>query len=286
MTTHTSISTSAVLVEVHISVWTANLIDRKVTDELLVGKNAVTGAAQVKKNLMAGTSERKDIADYAAGCRLWHNQRTMPWADKGQRLLPTSLYMEYKQELNQRKENFTDMVTNFLANYDNLVSIAQNYMGDLFNADDYPSADAIADKFGFQYVFSPIPQSGDFRLDIPAQELEEVKAGYEDSFNDRLQDAMKDPWNRLHKLLAGMSSKLNDDGEKKKRFHDSFVDNAVDLCEVLKHMNLTNDPKLEEARRQLQSTMQGRHIEVIKEDQHERSELKRDLDNILGGFDW
>lgn len=283
----TSITTSAVLVEQNISVWTANKLDRSVTDDILTQKKAVHGAAQVRKNLMAGTTERKNIADYAAGCRLWHNQQTMPWADKGVRLLPTSVFMEYKQHSNQRIANFDAMVDNFLANYDNLVAVAENYMGELFNADDYPSKETVADCFDYRVVFSPVPESGDFRLDIPQQELQEVMDGYERNFNYRLAEAMKDPWNRLHKLLTNMSNKLDDTGSTtKKRYHDSLIDNALDLCDSLKHMNLTNDPELEKARRQLMEAMKGKSIEGLKEEQVERDNLKRDLDKILGGFDW
>jgi len=52
-----------------------------------------------------------------------------------------------------------------------------------------------------------VPESGDFRLDIPAQELADVKAGYENSFDQRLKEAMREPWNRMHKLLSKMSAK-------------------------------------------------------------------------------
>jgi len=281
-----SISSSAVLVEQNISVWTANKLDRTVTEEVLVAKNAVSKSGQFRKNLMAGTTERKDIADYAAGCRLWHNMNTMPWADKGVRLLPSSLFMDYKVEANKRRDNFNFMTEAFLKNYDNLVGIASNYMGDLFNADDYPTVDAVAECFNYRLVFSPVPEAGDFRLDIPQDDLTEVMSDYNEQFDRRLQEAMAEPWQRLHKLLANMSNKLDDTGESKKRYHDSFVDNAVDLCDMLKHMNLTNDPKLEQARLELRKAMTGIHIETLKEDSVSRNDLKRDVDKILGGFDW
>ena len=71
-----SITSSTLLVELNISVWTANKLDRDTTNKVTADNNAVAGAGQFRKNLMAGTSLRKEIADYAAGCRLWHNART------------------------------------------------------------------------------------------------------------------------------------------------------------------------------------------------------------------
>ena len=285
-----SITSSAVLVEMNLSVWTANKLDRKVTSELLTANNAVAGAAQVRKNLMAGTTARKDIADYAAGCRLWHNTRTLPWADKGVRMLPTSLFMEYKMEANKRRDTFNMMVTTFLKQYPQLVLIANTYMQGLFDKDDYPSVDAIRELFGFRLVFSPVPEAGDFRLDVPQKDLEEIKGDYEESFNTRLADAMKEPWNRLHKMLTGMSDKLEDSagGEDapKKRYHDSLITNADDMCELLKHLNITNDPKLEQARKDLKASIAGVSVETLKDSASARDSLKRNVDAVLKQFEW
>lgn len=78
-----SISASAVLVELNISVWPASKIDREMTEQVNTGASAVRDASQTKKNLFAGTSLRKDIEKFAARVRLYHNTHTLPWADKG-----------------------------------------------------------------------------------------------------------------------------------------------------------------------------------------------------------
>ena len=286
-----SISSSAVLTELNISVWTANKLDKGATEAVLSSNNAVSGSAQVRKNLMAGTDKRKKLADYAARIRLYHNQSTLSWSDKGARLLPTSMFMDYKQTMNVMRDNFYKMMDDFLGNYDALVANAQLHMGSLFNADDYPDRDAVAGKFGFKLVFSPLPESGDFRLDIPAAEIAELSSSYELQFNDRLTDAMREPWERLHKVLEHMSEKLTDtkdaSGEEtKKRYHDTLITNAQELCAMLTHLNVTKDPQLEAARRELEITMLGADIEDIKERPEVRSSLKTKVDDILGKFNW
>ena len=285
-----SITSSAVLVEMNISVWTANKLDKGETDKVIASASAVKDAAQVRKNLMAGTSMRKDIADYVAGCRLWHNTRTLPWADKGARLLPTSMFMEYKAEANVRRETYNRMVDNFILNYPSLVQTAQNYLGGLFKEEDYPSVDEVRSKFGFRLVFSPVPQSGDFRLQIAEQDLQDLRQQYEDNFNDRLADAMREPWDRLHKLLGDMSKKLTDsqdeEEQSKKRYHDTLITNATSLCGLLTHLNVSKDPQLEEARRALEQTMFGADIDTIKESPEFRASMKSKVDAILNKFEW
>ena len=284
-----SITSSAVQVEMNISVWTANKLDKSATEKVVADNSAVQNAAQVRKNLMAGTSLRKDISDYAAGCRLWHNTRTLPWADKGARLLSTSLFLDYKTEANIRRDTFNKMVDNFCTNYPALVQTSHNYLGTLFNPEDYPSVDEVRSKFGFRLVFSPVPESGDFRLQVAEQDLQDLRQQYEENFSSRLADAMREPWDRLHKLLISMSEKLTDvegDDESKKRYHDTLITNAQTLCSLLTHLNVTKDPKLEQARRDLELTMLGADIDAIKESPEVRKGMKDKLDAILKQYEW
>jgi hypothetical protein len=283
-----SISSSALLVELNISVWPASKLDREVTDKVNTDASAVRGASQTKKNLFAGTSLRKDISDFAARVRLYHNKHTLPWADKGERMLPTKLFMEYKQTMNGFEQTFNMMCTNFFVEYPRLVADAPNNLGSMYKAEDYPEIEEVRMKFGFRRAVKPIPESGDFRLDIPAHDLAEMKNDYEKQYSDRLAEAMREPWERLHKTLVGMSEKLTDieGDESKKRYHDTLISNPIELCGLLTKLNVTNDPKLEEARRQLELTMLGADIESIKEDADSRSALKSKVDAILQKFEW
>jgi hypothetical protein len=282
-----SISSSAVLVELNISVWPASKVDRETTDAVNTNASAVRDASQTKKNLFAGTSMRKDIDKFAARIRLYHNQHTLPWADKGQRLLPTKLFMEYKQTMDAHEHTFNMMCNNFFIMYPQLVQDASLSLGTMYKASDYPELEEVKGKFGFRRSVDPIPESGDFRLDVSNSDLEDIKAQYESKFTERLSDAMRAPWERLHTTLTAMSEKLTDKGDdEKKRYHDSLLTNAQDLCGLLTKLNVTNDPKLEEARQELERAMVGTSIEAIKEDGFERNALKNKVDAIIGKFDW
>jgi hypothetical protein len=288
-----SISSSAVLVELNISVWTANKLDKGATDSVLMSSSASVGAAQVRKNLMAGTDKRKKIADYASRARLYHNQTTLSWSDKGARLLPTSLFMDYKQNMNVYERNMNTMIQDFYASYVDLIELSKHHMGNLFNANDYPTIEELRSKFGFRLVFSPLPESGDFRLDIPNADMQELATNYESSFNDRLKDAMREPWDKLHKALTHLSEKLTDEevdeqveGKSAKRYHDTLITSNQELCQLLTHLNVTKDPKLEDARRSLELTMLGLDIDDIKEHAEVRGSVKSKVDAILEKFDW
>jgi hypothetical protein len=283
------ISSAAMLVDLNISVWTANKIDRSATQRVAMDSNASHDAGLFRKNLMAGTHLRKEIADYAAACRLWHNTRTLPWADRGSRLLATSLFFDYKTEVNARQTYFMGKVDQFCRDYPVLQAQAQRALGALYSAEDYPSAEEVRTKFGFRLVFSPVPESGDFRLDLPKQELDEMRQQYDAAFDTRLADAMREPWERLKDMLDNMTKKLGtslEDTDTKTRWHETFITNARDMCQMLTHLNVTKDPQLEAARKQLENAIRGVDIEDIKEDVTARSVMKDKLDNLLKQYSW
>ena len=283
-----SISASAVLVELNISVWPASKIDREITDKVNSDAGAVRGASQTKKNLFAGTSLRKDIADFAARVRLYHNQHTLPWADKGERMLPTALFMDYKQTMNGYEQTFNMMCNNFYIEYPRLVAEAPTALQGLHKAEDYPDLTAVRLKFGFRRAVKPVPEAGDFRLDIPAYDLEEMRSEFMGQQDRKLAEAMREPWDRLHKVLLATAEKLTDvEGDDgKKRYHDTLLTNPLELCALLTKLNITNDPKLEEARRQVEVAMLNADMESIKEDADTRSQLKSKVDAIINKFEW
>jgi hypothetical protein len=281
-----SISASAVLVELNISVWPASKIDREITNKVNTDAGAVHGASQTKKNLFAGTSLRADIEKFAARVRLYHNQHTLPWADKGERMLPTALFMEYKQTMNGYERTFQSLCDNFFDEYPRLVGEAPTALQGLYKAEDYPDIEEVKQKFGFRRSVKPVPEAGDFRLDIPTQDLEEMRIEFEQQSESKLAEAMRMPWERLHKVLVDMSKKLEDNGEDKKRYHDSLLSNPLELCELLTKLNVTNDPQLEEARRQVELAMIGESIEEVKDSPLVREKLKSKVDAILGKFEW
>lgn len=286
-----SISSSAVLASLNISVWPAAKLDREVTDAVNADANANINAGKFMKDLFAGTSLRKDIEKYAAHCRVKHLRMTLPWADKGDRLLSTALFLDYKAFINEAEQKFNMLCDNFFIAYPQLLADAPLHLGKLYKSEDYPSLDDVRGRFGFRYVISPLPEAGDFRLDVANEELEELKHKYAADYDLRLAEAMREPWERLHSTLTAMSEKLTDDdtdedGKSKKRYHETLVTNATDLCALLTKLNITQDAKLEEARKQLELTMLGADIEAIKESPAIRESMKSKVDAILEKFDW
>jgi len=276
------IQNSAMLVDLNISVWTGRKMDKTVSDEIDASKHTKARAGNYHKKLLAGTARLDELQKLVATIRVWHYEQTLPWSDGGSRLLPMKNFFDYKATLGDYERQFDEAVKDFLLEYDTLVTAAAFQLGDLFNKEDYPEAIKLMSKFRMRYVFLPVPDAGDFRIDVNEASKTELQAQYEKFYNDKLNDAMQDAWDRLHDCLTRMSDKLA--GDEKQIFRDSLVNNATDMCELLTKLNVTNDPKLESARKTLESALVGVTATDLRKDDALRLDTKAKVDAILGMF--
>ena len=282
---YSKISSSAMLVDLSLSVWTGRKLDKTVSAEVDASKNTKGKAGNYHKNLLAGSEKLAEIGKLSSAIRNWSYSQTSPWSDAGTRLLPSSLFFEYKAKLAEYEKMFTDKVTEFLAEYDVLVSKAAFQLGDLFNREDYPEVGKVASKFGMFYTFSPVPEAGDFRVDIGEAGMAELRDRYQSAYQQRIEASMKDVWERLHEALSKMSERFDyEEGETKKIFRDSLIDNARDLVGLLKHLNLTNDMQLESMRKKLEARLGGFTADDFREDEGLRISTRDAVNEMLKKF--
>jgi hypothetical protein len=282
-----SIASSAMLVELSISTWTARKLDKKVSTQVDLDNGAKTKVVNANKNLMAGTGVLDTIVKYAANARAWHLSQTLPWTDNGSRLLPMSNFVNYKKQLGELETNYEALVDKFIIAYPNLVSAAAFQLGSLFDRNEYPDENSLKRKFKFTYSFFPVPTAGDFRIDINEEAKAEIMANCNSAYQDRLNNAMREAWGRLHECLSRMSERLTDNADgSRKIFRDSLVENGVELVSMLKHLNITQDPKLELARRELQAAIGAHDLDSLRDNSNAREAVKLRVDSILSKFDF
>jgi hypothetical protein len=284
------IANSAVLVRLNISVWGASKRNKELEHEVARNKNADPKAMRMYDNLMVGSTGHSDIHKHAADSRLWHTTGTNPFDERGYRLCPTSLFLDYKLQQNQRRDRFWSLVDTFRVKYFSYRETAEQYRGDMFNALDYPSVEEACSKFAWNFTVAPVPESGHICIDLPEQELAEVRASCDAEVDRRVELAMQENEARLKKELKLISGKCSDVGvdedDDTRRWHDTFITNPLKLCELLKHTNLTQDPQIEEARSTLEELMRGKNKEMFKDSPHLRAEAKSKVDSIIDKFDW
>lgn len=281
-----SIATSAMLVEVTISCWSAKKIAKKESEELTNSKAASKRAAQVQKNLLADDIRLAAVNKYASEIRNWLSAKTFPWSDSGLRLISTAQFFEFKKELDARKAQFENLVDDFIQMYPTLISAQAFKLGAMFDRDEFPSVSEVASKFGIRYAFTPVPESGDFRVDIADDIACELREQYETEYARRVAAVSREHWDRLKDVLDKMSDRLGTDAGKNRIFRDTLVENALEVCDLLRVTNITNDATLETARKEVEQTLLGVTAAELRKNDSVRSDVKAQVDSILDKFNW
>lgn len=284
-----NIDTCAMLVEFNASVWTARKLDKSTTEEVVSNKNAAAkDAARVNKHLLAGRSELDVVQQLVNRVRTFVYDNTLPWSDSGLRLLPTANFMKFTEKMNDFETEFEATVNAFVAIYPTLITAQAMALGQMFKRDDYPTANEIMTKFSFRVNYMPVPTAGDFRVDVGNAAQQELREKLERVAQERIDAAMADVRARLGDHLKRMSDRLTTDevgGEAKaRRFHGSLVDGALELCDLIKSLNVVGDATLEAARSELEMALVGVTADELRKNEAVREDTKKAVDSILDRF--
>jgi hypothetical protein len=282
-----SISSSAMLVELSIGTWTARKLDKSVTDEVNINKKASSSASRVNKHLLPEVKQLKDIIKYAEGTRNWMYKNTLPWSDFGARLIPTANFFEFKQELDSRTAEFYRMVDEFVDEYPNLISAQAFKLGDMFNRDEYPEAEDIRAKFRLRASFMPVPDSGDFRVDVGNEAMAELKEQYEADFEERMKTATSEIAERLISSLSRVADRMTDNPDgTRKTFRASLFDTLSDTIASVRILNVTKDEALDRMADAASDALKTVNVDVLRDTPLAREKLKGRVDDILDNFNF
>jgi hypothetical protein len=276
-----SLAGAAMLVELSIGTWTGRKLDKRASQDVTAQNNAAKGVANVSKKLLGDCAELDAVQKFTANARNVHYACTMPWSDTGLRLLPTKQYFKYHQEMTALQAEFERLVTVFLDAYDWEITNAQLKLGALFNPDEYPTADSLRSRFRFRMNYMPLPDAGDFRVDIETEAQQALASQYESYYTTQFQSAMRDIWERAYDAISKMSERLDySDDTNKKVFRDSLVDNMKEIIDLLEACNVTNDPVMQDAHRRLDRALMGVTPDALRADAYLRAQTKRQVDEV------
>jgi hypothetical protein len=286
-----NIDTCAMLVEFNAPMWTARKLDRGATDEIVTTKNAAAkDAARVNKHLLAGRKELEVIQQHINAARTYVYESTLPWSDSGIRLLPTKNFMTFNERMAKYEQEFVDLVNDFVSVYPSLITAQAMALGDMFDRSEYPSPQEVAHKFSFRVNYMPVPNAGDFRVDVGNEAQAELQKKLSALADERIAVAMEDAKNRLKEHLDRMMRQLRveevNGKQKKGRIHTSLIEGGLELCDALKSLNITNDITIEAARVELEKLLRSVDADDLRKQVDARTEIRSQVAEIVDRFNF
>lgn len=279
-----SLSDKALLVSLNISQWQARKFDRKVTSDVAYTEGVNPNAGRYNKALLPGESLLMEIHAKTSAVRKWFYTETVPWSIEGTQLLKTTNYMNFTAEFRKHKSEWGTLVDRFVGEYPRLVSEARANLKGLFNEADYPAYGGIAERFRMGVSVMPVPNDS-FWAELGDQELEEVKQGVRQQVEAAQRDAMKEVWARFEERVQLVADKLSDPTAI---FKDSLITNTQEMCNLLKRLNITDDPELEAMRSRVEYTLAKANPDMLRLDPHYRRDAAAEAKAILDkmGIKW
>jgi hypothetical protein len=271
-----SINKKAMLVYLNISIWTARKYDKRVSREI-EAKYQADEAGRYNKILIA-KAHLANIKKIISSARTFHYDNTLPWDDKGGRLLPAANYFNYISNIRSFKDAFEREINHFLAVYPNLKEEARQRLHGLFNEEDYPDPGSLAAKFAFRNSILPLPAAQDFRVELRESEVESIRESIKEQIEASTQAAQHDLWQRIFKVVSHMSERLSDPDNK---FKNSLVSNISELCDLFPKLNVTNDAKLDKAVAEIKAKLTVHDSQVLRENDTIRNKTAVEAQKIM-----
>lgn len=237
------IQTRSMLIDLSISRWTAIKHDRKVSAEVDQTHAAKQGGRYNK--YLIDKAHLAEIDRIANELRRYHYSRTLPWTDRGHRVLPSELFFDYQQELAKYKQQFFSAVSDFVRIYPQLMQDARQRLGTMYRPEDYPQPSELFAMFDITIDIAPVPDANDFRVDVAEEAKAEIRQQITKAVAERQAKMVKDCWARMHEVVGRIADQCS---KEKPVIRDSLMDNARELVSVLDALNITDDPAITAAR--------------------------------------
>lgn len=202
------------------------------------------------KKLFNKNPRLKEISRVMANVYQYHNDNTWPWLAGGWGIIPNENAEKYIDEINRHKAQLESALAAFEPDYYHAIDEDVGRLQGLANRNDYPSFADFKNTWQINVQFLPVPDRGDFRTELP----ETIKAGVDSVTQESLEAGRKELLKRMQVFLSRIINQCTKD---KGRIHDSLFENVTDLAEVMKAVNVHEDPQVEEWSDKLLSTLEG-----------------------------
>lgn len=238
-----SLQEKSILINVILHGFSKSKGDASVTSGVLFN-NAAAGDAGKWSTTLLPKHATQPISTIDGKIRKHHRTNTLPWSEKGARILPSANYENYMKTFRSLRRERDALIDAFRSCYPAYLNEARQSLGHLFRPENYPSADEAAAEFTLSLDATPVPHENDFRCQLGSpSDLSDIQDRLQKQVKHAESNARLDLLKRVLTPIAAMAEKLSDPDAK---FRDTLVGNIVEITELIPNLNVTDDKVLSE----------------------------------------
>ena len=164
-----SLATRALLVDLTQGMFGNEVKNRQLAQELADNHQADSNTLKVVEKLLGQMTEYDELKKSLLEVYRFHVNNTQPW-EHGVRILASSRFPKYNEGIDQRINNVWQKHQKFVKAYKTMQD--DNFEGEraarngLFDVSQYPTSEYLNTRTRCAIVYSQVPDSGDFRVDL------------------------------------------------------------------------------------------------------------------------
>lgn len=306
------VAATHMLISMTIRMYEGNFKNKSKSQEIIEDNNAHSkNAVRVYESLFADCDPLDKLKNLRGRMRQWFNRYTQAFNRNGLNLVSTEMYMnEINAQWPKWENEWNTLVNAFFASLNAEISKQAFQRGKAFDRSQYPTEDELRDKFELSHVTMPFPLSDNYVMKAQAEVLKVVRQRTDTYTQSCVQIAMTDAWERIKAHVERVRERMdavleydplateeikeyNDDGSvksvqikkaRKPKLHDSMLDDGLELCQLLKDMNVAKDPALEEARVALEKALIHVDMDSLKEDKALQTATRKAMQDLADKF--
>jgi hypothetical protein len=203
---------------------------------------------------------------------------TLPYPESGIRLLPQNSLGLFANTMAGYGEKLQEAVRELAAQYDAMKSQAQQRLGTLFSASDYPTT--LDGLFDLEVSYPTIDPPA-YLMALNPEVYQQEQARVRERFESAVELAEQAFAAELQRLVSHLAERLTGlhDGQPKV-FRDSAVENLREFFERFRQLNIRSNPELDALVEQAQQTIMGIEPQQLRDSVRLRQMVANDFEVI------
>lgn len=256
--------------------WSPKKWDKGVTKSV-EDTAGVKGVGKYTKQLLKGNKDLKDLQKKFDEAYQYVVKNSLPWMADGVRIIPAAQVIDFASAIDNIRSEAMGLVSKLHDNWNAAVQEDANRMGPLFDPNDYPTADEMAQRWSIRVTVAPISDSSDFRVDVG----EEMKQALDKELQDVEAQATEHVVKMLMDPIKAMAEKLSvPKGEEGSVFRDTLVTNLKDAASRALKLNINDNENIEKTCHQVLAVLDGLDAQDLRDSDGVRASVASDMRQI------
>lgn len=266
---HTDIRQRAMLVKLTRHRWYGYIADEDISNAVAVSHNMSSSQGSYYKDLLPKSALAKINAAFR-NIRNEHERLTLRWNDDATRILSSVAFPEYNRIVRNAIDAIDQLVYDELAapgasgktKYEEAKDAAKLLLNGAYRESDYPSLSELRSKFGAEVLVTGIPTGDDFRIDLGAEVVSQIRKGIEIDVENKIAAAMKTLYDEVRNVVSKFAFALaSDEG---KAIRSTLLKSITNVLDTLPLLNVTGDTRLDAIAVDLRALVSGLDAEGLR----------------------